>query len=223
MNTRRHDEKTRINSRIRDISLFIKHNQETMVRYKHQDGNKEFVKIQTEKITEKISVLNVELSGLHVRLEDLDAGVLDQELEDQVKKTMLKIHNQDQETKKKKKSLEPVPTQKPPVKPRFFYNKNPSENPAEKWYQKYISICDSIPDYITKNLETMPSNKGYVWKGCWCFGQKPPEKGEPILLFEKYRGDRLIIHEITSTDYNVYHKQGKDRKILVEQYPKRRK
>lgn len=218
MDTRRRDEKTRINTRMREIASSVKHSQETIGRYKYQDGNRDYFNTQTEKLTEKILGLNNELTGLNHRLDDLDAGVLDQELEIQAKKITAKIQAQDQETRKKKKSQEAV--QKPPAKPRFFYNNTTNENPAEKWYQKYLGICDSIPDYMLKNLDTMPSNKGYVWKGCWCFGSKPPEKGEPILVFEKCRGEMLIIHEITSTDYNVYHKQGKDRKILVEQYPK---
>ena len=108
MDTRRRDEKTRINTRMREIASSVKHSQETIGRYKYQDGNRDYFNTQTEKLTEKILGLNNELTGLNHRLDDLDAGVLDQELEIQAKKITAKIQAQDQETRKKKKSQEAV-------------------------------------------------------------------------------------------------------------------
>ena len=67
----------------------------------------------------------------------------------------------------------------------------------------------------------MPENKGYIWKGMWCFGKLPPFRGEPLIMFEKlYNSDILRIYEIDEEYKCIYEKKGKDKKYLISKEPR---
>ena len=108
-------------------------------------------------------------------------------------------------------------------KSKRFYQKTASadrenrfrEKDMQRAYMQYLNIVDTIPEYISKNLEEMPNNKGYIWRGIQCYG-KQPEGGNSnsTILFEKQKGGLLIIHDRTPTEYKIFHKKGKDKKVL---------
>ena len=78
----------------------------------------------------------------------------------------------------------------------------------------YLNNTVNIPDYIIANLKDMPSNKGYIWKGMWCFGDIKSKSQYPQILFEKNRGGNLYIHEINETHHCIFEKIGKSNKTL---------
>jgi hypothetical protein len=84
----------------------------------------------------------------------------------------------------------------------------------EYYYKQYEKAVETLPDYIKENLKTMPSNKGYIWRGCWYFGMKNAEKNQPCVMFEKLRGGILRIHEITN-EHKIYEKNGKEQRKLI--------
>ncbi len=84
-----------------------------------------------------------------------------------------------------------------------------------KAYQRYNSILDSIPDYITNNLREMPANKGYIWKHVHLYGLCPAEKPyNKTVLFEKLPRQVTRIHEWSNNYYRVYRKEGREVKTL---------
>lgn len=61
-----------------------------------------------------------------------------------------------------------------------------------------------LPDYIRNNLQTMPNNRGYIWKDIWYFGAQPIPQHETniITMSERnYKGD-MFIHEICPKKYH---------------------
>ena len=60
-----------------------------------------------------------------------------------------------------------------------------TEKEYNKSYKYFCNVCNSIPDYILTKLKQMPNNKGYIWRGVYCYGHKKPEKDKPIVMFEK--------------------------------------
>ena len=84
-----------------------------------------------------------------------------------------------------------------------------------KAFKRYNSIVDSIPDYINKNLQEMPSNKGYIWKQVHLYGLRPPEKPfNKTVLFEKLPRQVTRIHEWANNCYRIYRKEGREIKTL---------
>jgi hypothetical protein len=101
-----------------------------------------------------------------------------------------------------------------------------TEKEMDYQYKRYCKITDSLPDYIQKNLSDMPNNKGYVWRGCWFFGEKDEEYNQPRIMFEKHKGGLLNIYEYyhtsTHTEYRHFEKKGKDKKVMVKGVKRRR-
>jgi hypothetical protein len=94
------------------------------------------------------------------------------------------------------------------------YNyRNKSNSDFYKSFKHYQNLNNSIPQFILEKLQNMPNNKGYIWKGIYCFGELPPDSLEKYCMFEKYR-DLLIIHEWNSKEYKIWHKEGKSKKVL---------
>jgi hypothetical protein len=90
----------------------------------------------------------------------------------------------------------------------------------EKEYERYLNICDSIPEYIKQNLKTMPNNKGYNWRGMTLYGELPAESG-PVVLFDK-KQDGMMITEITPTMETVWFKgRTAQQKSLVKRVNRR--
>lgn len=92
----------------------------------------------------------------------------------------------------------------------------PTEKDIRYHYKRFRFIDETLPDFIKKNLADMPNNKGYIWKNCWFFGHREKEPYQPIILFEKQRGNILQIHEYSDRDYKMFEKQGKNPKKLVK-------
>ena len=61
----------------------------------------------------------------------------------------------------------------------------------------------------------MPNNKGYIWRGCWLFGELQSERGQPIILFEKNR-QTMYIHEYKTNEYKLFIKEGRNQKYLAK-------
>ncbi len=72
-----------------------------------------------------------------------------------------------------------------------------------------------IPGFITKNILTMPNNRGYIWKNKKYHGKKAPVEG-PEVLFEPRRG-KTFIHVYEKTQHKIYQKmKGEKTQTLIK-------
>ena len=78
-------------------------------------------------------------------------------------------------------------------------------------------------EYMKKNLSEMVNNKGYIWKGNYLYGALPPETTEMDILFEKPGNNILNIHEISYSYHNIYQKNGKNKRVLIQSIPRKQK
>jgi hypothetical protein len=87
-------------------------------------------------------------------------------------------------------------------------------------YQYLLKIDQSLPGHIRKNLESMPNNKGYIWRGVHYYGHLPvPSHENPDIwfMYEKYKND-LYIHETFYGKYKkVFRKLKNGKKELVSE------
>lgn len=87
-------------------------------------------------------------------------------------------------------------------------------------YRYYKKSASYIPNYIFKNLEKMPNNKGYIYNNIYLFGELDREPGQPNIMFEKKKKD-LFIHEWTPTYYKIFQRRRNKKNLLV--YKEKRK
>ena len=102
-----------------------------------------------------------------------------------------------------------------------FYGKNRDQDPRQinrdhkYFYKIFNKIGESLPEYMRKNLDTMPNNKGYIWRGCHFYGYLQEERNQPVILFEPKNRGLMWIHEIDSYEHRIYEKHNKDKKKLL--------
>jgi hypothetical protein len=191
--------------------------------------NSSFNQRQILKLNESIKnrILNEDV--LEKRLTLLFNGELDEELLNKMKKNTNTVSKKVKDKIKKENDISnwlSVNSKKSKI-----YANNISEDrkkhfqsmkEIDKSYKTFCANSSTIPFYISRNLKEMPSNKGYIWKNIFCFGELEDDKSGVYVMFDKKNANLLVIHEWTSTEYNKYEKIGKNKKILVEKVFKRR-
>lgn len=213
-------EKNKIRESIRILRKNIEHSNDTLKRFKSQPGT-QFIIEQIGKLNKTNLEDEQEIKILEKRLIDLESGLLDEEIFSQNKKNKEIINSKETVNKKKKESENKLQNEKN-KKSKDIESKNrdyergerQKEYEMQRAFKYYEKTVDSIPDYMIDNLKNMPSNKGYIWRDIYCYGELPPEKNQPIIMFEKQR-DLLIIHEWTNKYYTVSHKIGKNGKKSI--------
>jgi hypothetical protein len=203
-------------SNIKDIKSYIKRHTETIERLHKQTTLSNFDKNQISKLKEKIQTYENDLKGLEKKILEIETGKYDDDFLKKMEEERLKISKSNDKINKKniEKKQKNIDNKKF-VKTSYDITNNYNNNDKfyEKEYSKFSDKCNNIPDYIIRNLKEMPSNKGYIWKGIWCFGKLPPDS-KTLIMFEKINGD-LRIHESDENFKYIYDKKGKDKKVLI--------
>lgn len=158
-----------------------------------------------------------DLERMRERSRDLLEGKLDKELSEQAELESKTYHVKRNAAIKKKKDLVLEDLEKKEVMDRKPRDKDTKylEKDYNYFNKVFHSIGSSLPDYMRENLKGMPNNKGYIWRGCCFLGRLAPERGQPMVLFEKVRGGITRIHESDQWEIRVFEKQGKEKKKLI--------
>jgi hypothetical protein len=229
MEARRRLRKNKIMIDIRDAELFLSRSKQTIQRIKTSQMGEVYIRNQIDKLKDGIVLKDSVLEELRQEVIDLEDGCLDEDINKEYK---------DNEKNFQKQRLAYVKN-KAVKKEALIHKKEVSENYWKgiisasrdhkqkdrdvKYAFKYSnSVNDSLPDYMKNNLEEMPNNKGYIWRGVYFYGYLREQQG-PRVMFEKQRGGILVIHEYTDREYKRYEKKGKERKILVHSQLKKPK
>jgi len=210
-------EKNKINSDIKSLESLLKRTAETIERFKHQDATL-FVKTQIDKLSVKKNEYEDELNGLNERLVDLIAGKLDDSLTENNANDMRKIQKKQEITIRKKKDKDDEKKMDSEILKKYHDKQNRYEFSETFWNReekKYYKNCDSLPQWMRDKLKDMPSNKGYIWRDLWFFGEKHVPFTKNCTMFESLKGV-TIIHEIDAEYHRVYEKHGKANKVLVQ-------
>ena len=215
-------ERNIVRNDIKQIESNIKRNKETIDRLKSQEKSEFNIK-QIEKIKINLKDNEQKLLLLESRIQDISIGKLDNELTHKINSTNNNLLEKQQiaETKNKLKQETKKKEQKINLDIEYKNRKREGVNDytIRKETDKFIRDCETIPDYIMQNLDEMPNNKGYIWKGIMCFGKRSSES-DTLIMFEKCKGGILKIYETTRTTSTLYEKIGKNQKQLV--YKKQR-
>ena len=189
-------------NRIKIISREIYRLQESLTNLTHSGLSKDFVDKKKDENKVKIDSLKDETESLNSKLVDLNSGLLDEEIEHkllaQKEVNNLKLKKENDNRKQK---LEITENQKKAFSKRLDsdkksnYEKRNLQYEMDRAYQHFLRACDKCPDYIKKNLKEMPNNKGYIYNDVVFLGEKPKERNNYEILFEKQRDGSLLIHE----------------------------
>jgi len=205
---KRRTELIKIKSQIKQEKVYIQNDESAIERLRKFTGDWSSEQIENRKV--KNLLRETEISSLEKRLDSVERGEFDNEL--------VGIANP-----KKPKEL-PVARQKSVIFQTLPSKRsdNNTKREIEKNWQYFVKTRETIPVYMLKKLKNMPNNKGYIWKSIYCYGERPPNVGEPVILFETQKDGVLVIHEITEKEYKIWYKKGTAKKILHSCTPRRK-
>jgi len=215
MDSFRISEKNNINTKIKQINIFMERNKETIKRFKGQTKISAFELKQIEKLEKKNNEYQEELNKLKEDILSVEKGDFDFKYKNNKIKAM-----EDSKNMNEKLNIKRINNDDKEIEKKKFVKKSYDNNKPESYYmdkeeKRYFKICDSIPPYILRNLKEMPNNKGYIFKGLWCCGELPAEENGNLIMFEKCYNDVMKIHEIDDKFHYIYEKIGKNKKTLL--------
>lgn len=212
---------------IRTLEKLLENTQKTRVNLSNQKAST-FIVNKVEKLLEKEEKIKSDITELKKKVKLIGTGALDNEIKKQLfaekKKLEEKIN-----VKKRRKKEETNKSEARSKIAKQFYEKNRQSYRKQKYnergwiscYNYYVRTSDKLPNYMKNNLKNMPNNKGYFWRDIAFYGEKPPEKNNPTVLFQRERDGSMIIHEWTPSHYNKYYKKTKaSRKKLISSIPR---
>lgn len=211
-------EKNKILSEIKSLESHIKRSNETLERLKSQDASI-YTQTQMTKLNALISESQNKLEMLTQKQNDIASGKFDEEIKNSNNNVLSKIQKKEEITNRKKKDKEDEKKNDSELLKKHYEKSNRyefSESFWEKEERKYYRNCDSLPQWIRDKLKDMPSNKGYIWRDLWFFGEKYVPFTKNCTMFENLKGSITIIHEIDAEYHKVYQKVGRNQKTLVE-------
>jgi len=223
MNKLRIEEKNKVILEFKSLKKVVERNKATIDRFKSQDKTA-FNLAQIEKLSEKIKNDEETLLSFEEKIKNIESGSYDSVIEEEIEKNLKKNQKHNDNTNRKIKEKNEKKTEEKEKLDTFYKNQKHgseiSKYSLEKETDKYKTNLVNLPDYIIENLKEMPSNKGYIWKGIWCFGELKSKNQYPLILFEKIRGGNLHIHEISEKYHSIFEKVGKNNKNLISKTEK---
>jgi len=229
MDNKRLHKKNQIVNEIKQIDVTMARDISSIDKLKHSRMDIDFIQNSIIKINLKVEEKKLRKKQLQEDLLKLEQGELDQDIQTEYNKSKLLIAQKNEEHKNKRaiiaqqKADDEEKTVAMHQHNRDINNTIKQQHRDIKYEEKrFFKMIESIPTYIDKNLDDMPNNKGYLWRGILLFGKQHTEidKKEPLLIFDKQNKDNLLIHEWTETDYSLYKKIGKNPKTTISTKPR---
>jgi hypothetical protein len=182
-----------------------------------------FIKKTRDSNNKNIEDCKAQIDCLKQKIYQLDSGCLDDELKNEVDKNTKKTMERQKLVEKKKQEEKILRKKADDDKKKTFFVKPDRDEIEKKQYERFLSI--QVPDYIQKNLESMPNNKGYIWKDVWFFGLQPSTRYTKIDTIEKkYNSNDRLIHEIHEDRHDIFIKnEHKGPNTLIESFERKKR
>ena len=223
--------KNKIINDIKSINIFIQKNKDSIISLRTSDLHPDFIFNKIILLTENIKVKNDILCSLEKRLKDTEDGLLDEEIENEIKHNILNASNKTIITKKKKDDIKFVSIEDK-NKLDIFIKKEKITTRNNKYeiktfnssYKYFCKINEKFPMYMLEKLRNMPNNKGYIFRDSWFMGEQQADNSGIITMFEKKYNEKdvLYIHEYTNVEHLIFKKIGNNRKFLFSRQNKNR-
>ena len=187
----------------------------------------EYVERQIELNTSKISEFNEIIAQLNGKMMTVMDGGCDKDIEAMYQASSEHLDKEAEKAfKKEQAALERE--KRDQARGRAFGDSEYQEQRSERYkkkqvereYERFLDIVDSLPDSLKANLETMPNNKGYRWRGAIFWGKLPAEEGGQTLVFEK-RSEGMYISETVPGFQMQWLKKRDGEKQLLSKHRRR--
>ena len=213
-------ERNKTNLEIKSIKTSITRSKATIDRFRSQEKSS-FNDAQIVKLSTKILADEEKLKSLDEIIIKLGSNEYDSYLNEQKESTDIVNRKQAElGARKVKEKYQKKVDEKEKIDNYYQSQRGTggvSENSLKKETEKFYKNFLTVPDNMNGNLNKMPNNKGFIWRGVWCFG-KLPMKNKGQIIFSEKKGHLYHEIEITDTHKTTYEKVGKNnRKFLFKE------
>ena len=221
MEVKRRELRNKLHIEKKSIELGLIRDKNTTKQLKHSNFNIDFCTEKIQKIKEDNIIKSEKLESIIRDISELENGMLDDKITEITKQNKNESNIRDKKALNAKILKNEEKSKKKEISEEYWHkikenNKIQSQNRRDirYAYKLYNKSIETLPEYMSKNLEEMPCNKGYIWRGCQFYGKLKEQRNQPVVLFEKSCKNILLIHEITQQEHKIFQKEGKDRKFL---------
>ena len=202
--------------------------------------NIEYGRQQVQKTKDSINEAEKNIIEMKEEIVLLDRGELDEKVTSMYKEQTAEVKKKNEINKSLRDEKKKDKIEDKKISRSYYegirssdYKQRRKEKDYKYQYKRYCGILESLPAYMAKNLKTMPSNKGYIWRGVWWFGDVKQKNNrnsrnsrnngntDKIVLFEKKKGGILLINEFDSFSHTIWEKVGKGPRRLVSKVQRR--
>ncbi len=152
----------------------------------------------------------------------LEAGELDTELSKIINENT-KVAKEKNDIKMAEKRRKKEQKEEDSKLLKEYYNKQKGGDRKFNYHghqKKFFRTCETMPEYMLKKLSYLPCNKGHVWKGIHCYGDRENDGSGKLTMSERTYEGEYLTHVWTSDMYMLYKQNDKRKDILVEQRPR---
>jgi hypothetical protein len=216
---------SKLKEEIRENNLKVKRFEITIINLSSSAGRDiDWIENQKSICKKRIEEVNTHVAQLQAKMTGIMAGLCDVEIDAMFKAT--EDHLTEAEEKKARREQFAAIRDEANRQVGSTFGKNEHQSMRNEAYlnrtmdREYLRIMDivsQLPEYISKNLDTMPNNKGYRWRGVIFFGKQPEENNGTTVIFEK-KPDGTIIQESTPTSFTEWFKPKEGQKRLIQSY-----
>lgn len=209
--------KNKILNEIRQLNSFIKTCTSTIGRLKNMNSEDKYVIVQMKKNETSLQTYTSEIESLNKKLKDLSDGLLDEELQDNIKQETLKASVKGKQTLKEKAEKKKVSEEDEKKSKDFYEMTRKSDKQDKKYFYKSAAahfFRTNPPEWMSNELQNMPCNEGYIYKNIYFYGEKP-KKGDTYTLYENFRGYKHI-HVWNKTHEYIYKQLNRQEKTLIQ-------
>lgn len=206
--------------KIKTCKSLVSRYTDTIGRLKNSDMSDDYIKNQIELLHSKIKTNKDLVDEYEIKLQDLQSGLMDEMINNEYESNNNTRNENDLESRKKKDKKKEKAKEDERVSRQYsknIINASRSYRYSKKdhkyAYRYYMKVVSQVPEWMKKDLNKMPNNKAYLWRGVTFYGRKKDTKG-PRVTTEKKKGYQ-IIHEYNKNLCKTYEKQNKQKKKLV--------
>jgi hypothetical protein len=148
----------------------------------------DFYENRIERTKQSIEQYKAKNEAIEQKLLYVNQGGCDEEIKKKNKEFAEETQKKKEAEKKKEDEEKEKEKERKEIGHRFYVKEMDEQRYEGNMEKLYFRLCDivaSLPDYISKNLKSMPNNKGYKFRGAVFYGELPAERNAPVIVFEK--------------------------------------
>lgn len=219
METKRISFRNKIYNDISTLKKVIERDQRKLTSLKLADDS-HYIDRQIDILESKIASDKANIQYLEKKVTETYSGIYDDEISQYYIDNRTQTDSQDSKHKLVKQEQRKVDKDNA-TRTKLYTNEQYKDKRYEKdiasSYKYFKKICESAPDYLIHNLKSMPSNKGYLWRDVYFFGNLLEDNSmDQTMIFEKLNDGSMNIHEWSHNTIKIYNKKDRNKKLIYK-------